>query len=76
MTHISKTYNAVILRALTTGFEFSSNHGFFYHSWITPNHLILMVDSRAFHLTVDAIGSLERDAIHENGSHAFPSTYR
>jgi len=67
MTHISKMYNAVILRALTTGFKFSSTRGFFYHSWITPNHLILMVD---------AIGSLERDAIHENGSHASPSTYR
>lgn len=35
-----------------------------------------MVDSDAFHLTVDAIGSLERDAIHEIGSHASPSTYR
>lgn len=35
-----------------------------------------MVDSHAFHLTVDAIGSLGRDAIHEIGSHASPSTYR
>lgn len=34
-----------------------------------------MVDSHAFHLTVDAIGSLERDTIHEIGSHASPSTY-
>lgn len=35
-----------------------------------------MVDSHAFHLTVNAIGSLGRDAIHEIGSHASPSTYR
>lgn len=35
-----------------------------------------MVDSHAFHLMVDTIGSLEHDAIHEIGSRASSFIYR